>query len=198
MRLTAIKLTSEKEILLNKKQRDDISRFLSYVLRHAPESLSIALDSDGWTDIDELITKANRHGHNVDRQTLLDVVETNDKKRFTLSDDGYRIRAAQGHSTEHVQVQHIEKEPPAVLYHGTASRFMASIDIQGLIPGSRHHVHLTENPETAMAVGKRYGQPVLLSIDTHAMRKAGMRFFQADNGIWLVDAVPAPYLTCMY
>lgn len=183
---------------MNKKQRDDISKLLSYVLRHAPESLGIVLDSDGWTDIDELIKHAAQHGHGFDRHALLDVVETNDKKRFTLSDDGQRIRAAQGHSTEQVQVQHIEKEPPAVLYHGTASRFMDAIGTQGLIPGSRHHVHLTENAETAMAVGKRYGQPVLLSIDTHAMRQAGMRFFQADNGVWLVDAVPASYLTCMY
>ena len=84
-----------------------------------------------------------------------------------------RIRAAQGHSTGQVQVQHVEKTPPAQLYHGTASRFMASIEVQGLIPGSRHHVHLTESPETAMTVGKRYGQPVLLAVDVQGMRQAG-------------------------
>ncbi|MFL1503837.1 RNA 2'-phosphotransferase [Pseudomonas sp. O64] len=183
---------------MNKQQRDDISKFLSYILRHAPESIGVVLDGDGWTDVDGLILNANQHGHTLDRQALLDVVETNEKKRFTLSGDGQRIRAAQGHSTAQVQVQHIEKAPPALLYHGTASRFMASIDSQGLIPGSRHHVHLTDNPETALAVGKRYGQPVLLTVDALGMSQAGIAFYQADNGVWLVASVPANYLTSMY
>lgn len=183
---------------MNKKQRDAISKLLSYILRHAPESIGVVLDSDGWTDVDGLIHNANQHGHAFDRQALLDVVETNDKKRFTLSDDGQRIRAAQGHSTGQVQVQHVEKTPPAQLYHGTASRFMAAIETQGLIPGSRHHVHLTDNPETALAVGKRYGQPVLLTVDALGLSQAGVKFYQADNGVWLVASVPATYLTSMY
>ena len=183
---------------MNKKQRDAISKLLSYILRHAPESIGVVLDSDGWTDVDGLILNANQHGHAFDRQALLDVVETNDKKRFTLSDDGQRIRAAQGHSTGQVQVQHVEKTPPAQLYHGTASRFMAAIEAQGLIPGSRHHVHLTDNPETALAVGKRYGEPVLLTVDASGLSQAGAKFYQADNGVWLVESVPATYLTSMY
>ncbi|CAI8731490.1 RNA 2'-phosphotransferase [Pseudomonas brassicacearum] len=184
----------KKDLSLNKKQRDDISKLLSYVLRHAPESMGLVLDRDGWADIDNLISNANQHGHTFDYQMLHEVVETNEKKRFTLSEDGQRIRAAQGHSTGQVQVQHVEKTPPAQLYHGTASRFMASIEVQGLMPGSRHHVHLTESPETAMAVGKRYGQPVLLAVDVQGMREAGVRFFQADNGVWLVESVPAAHL----
>ncbi|EGH01920.1 putative RNA 2'-phosphotransferase [Pseudomonas amygdali pv. photiniae] len=182
---------------LNKKQRDEISKLLSYLLRHAPESMGLTLDRDGWSDVDDLIRKANAHGHAFDRQALNEVVETNEKKRFTLSEDDQRIRAAQGHSTVQVQVQHAEKEPPATLYHGTASRFMTSIETQGLIAGSRHHVHLTEDPETAMSVGKRYGQPVLLAVDAKGMFEAGVRFFQADNGIWLVKAVSRDSLTVL-
>ncbi len=180
---------------MNKKQRDEISKLLSYVLRHAPESMDLDLDRDGWTEVDLLIQNANKQGRTLDRQMLCEVVETNDKKRFTLSHDGQRIRAAQGHSTGQVEVQHLEKTPPDLLYHGTAERFMASIEAQGLIAGSRHHVHLTDNPETAKSVGKRYGQPVLLAVDVPGMRQAGVRFFQADNGVWLVQSVPAIYLT---
>ncbi|MEE4944140.1 RNA 2'-phosphotransferase [Pseudomonas alliivorans] len=180
---------------MNRKQRDDISKLLSYVLRHAPETIDITLDRDGWTDVDTLLGNARQHGHDVDREILCEVVETNEKKRFTLSEDGQRIRAAQGHSSGQVDVQHVEKTPPDRLYHGTAERFMPSIKTQGLIPGSRHHVHLTERSETAMDVGKRYGKPVLLEIDVPGMRAAGARFFQADNGVWLVDAVPAEHLS---
>lgn len=180
---------------MNQRQRDDISKLLSYVLRHAPESLGLTLDRDGWTDVDGLIESACRQGHTFDRQALHEVIETNDKQRFTLSDDGQRIRAAQGHSSAQVQVQHVEKTPPALLYHGTASRFMQSIEAQGLIAGNRHHVHLTEDPATALAVGKRYGQAVLLAVNAQGMHQAGARFFQADNGVWLVESVPTAYLT---
>ncbi|EPM45400.1 RNA 2'-phosphotransferase [Pseudomonas syringae pv. actinidiae ICMP 19071] len=185
----------EKGTSLNTKQRDEISKLLSYVLRHAPESMGLTLDRDGWCEVDDLVGKANANGHSFDRNALEEVVETNEKKRFTLSEDGQRIRAAQGHSTGLVQVQHIEKEPPARLYHGTASRFMASIETQGLIAGSRHHVHLTDDPETALSVGKRYGQPVLLAVDAKGMFEAGVQFFQADNGVWLVAGVPVEWLT---
>ncbi|GEM_PF-2144669 len=142
-----------------------------------------------------LIHGAGRQGHAFDLHALREVVETNDKRRFTLSDDGRRIRAAQGHSSAQVEVRHVAKTPPALLYHGTASRFLASIEAQGLIPGSRHHVHLSEDPQTALAVGKRYGQPVLLTVDTQAMCAAGTVFYQADNGVWLVDQVPPTHLS---
>lgn len=180
---------------MNQKQRDALSKFLSYVLRHAPESIDLSLDRDGWADVDTLIHGAGRQGHAFDLHALREVVETNDKRRFTLSDDGRRIRAAQGHSSNQVEVRHVAKTPPALLYHGTASRFLASIEAQGLIPGSRHHVHLSEDPQTALTVGKRYGQPVLLTVDTQAMRAAGAVFYQADNGVWLVDQVPPVYLS---
>jgi putative RNA 2'-phosphotransferase len=37
--------------------RDNIrtSKFLSLVLRHQPESIGLALDANGWADIDALI-----------------------------------------------------------------------------------------------------------------------------------------------
>lgn len=180
---------------MNQKQRDTLSKFLSYVLRHAPESIDLSLDRDGWADVDALIHGAGRQGHAFDLHALREVVETNDKRRFTLSDDGRLIRAAQGHSSNQVEVRHVAKAPPSLLYHGTASRFLASIEAQGLIPGSRHHVHLSEDPQTALAVGKRYGQPVLLTVDTQAMCAAGAVFYQADNGVWLVDQVPPVYLS---
>lgn len=175
---------------MNKKQRDELSKYLSYVLRHAPHSIGLTLGREGWAEVDTLLRNAAEQGRSFDRAALHDVVETNDKKRFTLSDDARYIRAAQGHSTTQVALQHVEKTPPALLYHGTASRFMASIEVQGLVAGSRHHVHLSEDPETALGVGRRYGEPVLLVINTSKMREAGARFYQADNGVWLVNEVP--------
>ena len=76
------------------------SKFLSYVLRHRPDAIGIELDENGWTSIDILIEKAAADGKSIDRALLEQVVSTNDKQRFAISDDGLRIRASQGHSVE--------------------------------------------------------------------------------------------------
>ena len=72
-----------------------ISKFLSFVLRHKPDAIGLMLDAEGWADIDALLKKADIE---ITRAQLEAVVETNDKKRFALSEDGLSIRASQGHS----------------------------------------------------------------------------------------------------
>ena len=81
-----------------------------------------------------------------------------------------------------------------MLYHGTASRWIASILASGLERRARHHVHLSESTATAIAVGTRYGVPVLLRVDARAMAADGHVFRCSDNGVWLVDEVPRKYL----
>jgi len=172
----------------------ETSKFLSYVLRHRPEEIGLELDSEGWSDIDALIAAAAPHDRRLDRALIEEVVANNDKKRFAISSDGLRIRAVQGHSTATVQISHQALAPPPVLYHGTASRFVAAILREGLRAGARHHVHLSQEYTTAVAVGTRHGVPVVLSVDAAAMDAAGLSFFLADNGVWLMDAVPPRYL----
>jgi putative RNA 2'-phosphotransferase len=170
------------------------SKFLSLVLRHAPERISIELDAQGWTDVDDLIAKANAAGVALDRPTLQEIVATSDKQRFTLSADGSRIRAAQGHSVE-VDLDLSPSTPPAVLFHGTARTNIDAILAEGLKPGRRQHVHLSPNEETARRVGMRHGVPVIFLVDTARMHADGLVFWQADNGVWLTDAVAPTYLT---
>jgi putative RNA 2'-phosphotransferase len=172
----------------------DLSRTLSLVLRHSPEKIGITLDEAGWTPIDKLLSALKKNGHTVDRNSLKAVVDTNDKKRFTISDDGRLIRAAQGHSVK-VTLGLSPSPPPAVLYHGTASGSLDSIFATGLNPGSRQQVHLSSNEETAIKVGGRHGKAVVLNVDCAAMVKEGHLFYQADNGVWLTDSVPARYLS---
>jgi putative RNA 2'-phosphotransferase len=63
------------------------------------------------------------------------------------------------------------------------------------LKGSRHHVHLSEQETTAIAVGKRYGRPVVLEIASGAMHADGHPFFRSANGVWLTEHVPARYIT---
>lgn len=168
----------------------EISKFLSYVLRHHPEAIGITLDCEGWTDIAALIAAAQKNGEKIDRDLIEAIVITSDKKRFSISKDGLNIRAVQGHSYKAVNITHIQKIPPEFLYHGTATRFLHSIRNEGLLPGSRQHVHLSEDAQTALTVGRRHGKPVFLKIKALVMYEHGFKFFQAENGVWLTSSVP--------
>lgn len=175
-------------------QNQDVSKFLSYVLRHQPESIGLALDREGWANIDSLVTCAAKKGKVLDRQLIKSIVENSDKKRFSISDDGCYIRAAQGHSSKQVDINYEEQTPPQYLYHGTATRFIASIHQDGLISGSRQYVHLSADIPTATTVGQRHGKPVVLTIDALAMYQNGFKFYRADNGVWLTASVPVKFI----
>lgn len=179
---------------MSKQDHAAVSKFLSYVLRHEPQAIGLALDSEGWANVEALIAGAMQHGHSLDRAMIEQVVATSDKKRFALSPDGSSIRAVQGHSTTSVAISFEEKVPPATLYHGTAERFLESIRREGLKPGERQYVHLSEDVKTATAVGQRYGKPVVLSIAAGDMHEKGLKFSQAQNGVWLTMAVPPQFL----
>ncbi len=170
-----------------------ISKFLSLVLRHQPEAIGLELNEQGWADIGELIRLANNHRQPLTRELLERVVFENDKKRFALSDDGRQIRASQGHSID-VDLHLPPLEPPEILYHGTASRFLDSIRTTGLNSASRQHVHLSSDPATATKVGQRHGKPVVLIVRAGAMFAAGQQFFRSANGVWLTERVPIEFL----
>ncbi len=175
-------------------QHAETSKFLSYVLRHEPQAIGLVLDREGWADITALITGARQAGRELDEALIRTVVESNDKKRFALSEDGLRIRAAQGHSTESVAITYAEKLPPEFLYHGTATRFLEPILKEGLKPGKRQYVHLSVDAQTATAVGQRYGKPAVLKVETLRMHEQGFKFFQAENGVWLTSYVPISFV----
>ena len=130
----------------------------------------------------------------ISRAELDEVVRTNDKRRFAFSADGTRLRASQGHSVS-VDLGLTSEVPPAVLYHGTVERFLASILATGLAKRARQHVHLSADVATAGRVGSRRGRPVILRIDAAAMHAAGLRFYRSANGVWLTDEVPPAYIS---
>ncbi len=170
-----------------------ISKFLSLVLRHRPESIGIALDAAGWVEVEVLLAALARHGRSLNRAQLAEVVASSDKQRFALSADGMRIRANQGHSVQ-VELGLEPQPPPARLYHGTVAAALASIRKQGLEKQARHHVHLSADRQTAMKVGGRRGAPVILVVRAAEMAAAGYVFYCSANGVWLTDAVPPAYL----
>lgn len=174
------------------KKLTKVSKYLSFLLRHKPEVIGLKLDEQGWASIDELIDKTS--DFELDDEILKVVVETNDKQRFALDMEERKIRANQGHSID-VDLDLEPVIPPDTLLHGTAGRFIEAIMAEGLTKQNRHHVHLSESESVASAVGQRYGKLVLLKIDAKRMYQEGYEFFRSANNVWLVNSVPACYIS---
>lgn len=170
-----------------------LSKFLSLVLRHEPHKAGLTLDAAGWVEVDALLRGCTAAGKEITRAQLETIVAESDKQRFAFSEDRKRIRANQGHSIE-VELEYAPAEPPEVLYHGTADRFLESIRAQGLLKGRRHHVHLSAERGVALEVGRRHGRPVVIVVAAATMGRAGHVFFRSANGVWLTERVPVEFM----
>lgn len=171
----------------------NISRYMSLILRHKPEIIDISLDEHGWAAVNELINGIARNNEGFDMATLEEIVKTDNKQRYSFNADKTLIRANQGHSIP-VDVELEEKEPPEFLYHGTGEKYVSSILEQGLIPKSRLYVHLSKDVETAKNVGRRHGKEVVYIIAAHEMYQDGYKFYLSVNGVWLAKGVPLQYM----
>jgi len=177
---------------MNTRDLVKASKFMSLVLRHQPELIGLSLDENGWAEVDELIVKSAGFA-DLTRAIVEEVVATNDKKRFAFSDDGWRIRASQGHSIK-VDLELKPALPPQHLYHGTGFKSVNAIKTDGLKKMSRNHVHLSNSFEQAKKVGSRHGSPFVLKVDSGQMDKDGFKFYLSDNDVWLTDEVPVKYI----
>jgi putative RNA 2'-phosphotransferase len=170
-----------------------VSKNLSYVLRHRPDSVGLSLDANGWVAVSDLIDAFLLSGKSLSEELLAAVVAGNDKQRFEFNDDRTQIRARQGHSVP-VDLAYAPALPPELLYHGTARHNLESIFESGLLKGRRHHVHLSTNKATMLQVAMRHGKPVILLVHAQRMYADGHVFFVTGNNVWLTDHVPPAYL----
>ena len=174
----------------------DLSKEISYALRHAPQEYELELDEEGFVPIDQLLHAINEGGNYdraVTKDDLEEIIRTSEKKRHEIVGD--KIRALYGHSVP----QFIKKEegvPPNVLYHGTTQEALASIKKNGLVPMQRQYVHLSIDSEMADSVARRKKKDIaILLIDTEAARKDGIKFYVGNDKVWLADQIPTNYIS---
>ncbi len=179
---------------MDKRTTAKISCQLSFLLMLRPDSIGLKLAEGGWINVDDLLAALASHGQTISKTVFQQVIAENDKQRFEFSDDGLRIRARQSHSVQ-VDLGYQRSVPPDVLYHGTATRFLASILDEGLLKGSRLHVHSSTNKEAMLQGATQHGKPVLLAIDAKQMLEDGHIFYLTGNNVWLTDRVPPKYLS---
>ena len=181
----------------NQKNLTKISKYMSLILRHRPEVIGLTLDPHGWADVKALIRGIQGKYPEFNRKTLEEIVESDEKQRYSFDQNGMRIRANQGHSV-HVDVDMEEMDPPEILYHGTGRKSLSSILEKGLLPGNRLFVHLSKDTETARKVGRRHGDPVVFIVHAGQMAKDGYTFRLSANGVWQIPEVPVKYLELTY
>ncbi len=165
-------------------------RFLTLVLRHAPEKAGLTIDyKGGWAAVPSVLC-----GLQLSFNELQTIVDNDNKDRFTFNSDKTLIRANQGHSIK-VDLELDAIKPPDTLYHGTVLKFKNYILIDGLLAMGRHHVHLSDTIETATQVAsRRQTGNVILEIDALKMYNEGYDFFRSVNGVWLTAKVPTTFI----
>ena len=172
-----------------------ISRYLCRLLRHEPELAQLHMDEHGWVKIEELLTNVRKYP--LTYELLTQIVETDDKGRYRINEDGTSIKCCQGHSIPWVRPELQEAEPPETLYHGTTAEAADLIFKSGHIDRmDRHHVHM--HPDLAMAwrsARRRKGKRgVVLCIDAAAMAREGYAFLVSENQVWFTESVPTAYI----
>ena len=174
--------------------QEELSKEISYALRHAPWEYELEMDEDGWVMVEQLLDALHKveKWKNIKEEYLIKMIEKSEKKRHEIKNG--KIRAFYGHSIP-MKISKEEKIPPDILYHGTARRFLESITQNGLLSQGRQYVHLSQDIETARNVGKRHdAKPCILIVDAKAAWNEGIRFYIGNEKIWLADIIPAQYL----
>lgn len=177
---------------------NQISKEVSYALRHAPGEYGLVLDREGFVHVDVLLDAINaRHPARriVMREDLEEIIATSDKRRHEIVGD--RIRALYGHSVQEA-IERAPSTPPSILYHGTAHKALEHILEEGLRPMGRQMVHLSADVEMAEQVGRRRdGHPVILQVDASTAYSDGIEFFKGNDRVWLASKMPAQYLSVL-
>ncbi|XP_043931672.1 tRNA 2'-phosphotransferase 1 [Protopterus annectens] len=169
-----------------------LSKALSYVLRHGAAKLGFQMSSDGFLYVEEILCHPQYKRYS--EADIQRIVETNDKCRFSLrkhpTDGRLQIRANQGHT---VQVEDLELTPieisnmPENAVHGTYMRNWPSIKEQGLSRMSRMHIHLAPGlpGEDEVISGMRKNCDLAIFIDISRAINDGINFFWSANKVIL-------------
>ncbi|KAJ3170004.1 hypothetical protein HDU87_000527 [Geranomyces variabilis] len=177
-----------------------LSKALSYILRHGAEKDGIPIRSDG----NVLLSDLKRHPRlrTATFDDIKRIVATNAKQRFSLSQDGtsgaWQIRANQGHSLSSAIIQ-IPMQPildansiPAAIHGTTRAAYTLIKSSGGLRPMGRQHIHLATgipSKDASVISGMRTSAQVLIYVSMARALAAGIEFWRSENGVVLTSGL---------
>lgn len=173
----------------------NLSKGLSWILRHGAVKNGLNISSDGYIEIEEI--KSLPQFKKYDLSDFQFVTKKNDKKRFTMKeeDNKWYIRANQGHSQEvgnHIKQEELLTKinaPLDVIIHGTTYQAYKLIQKDGLNRMERTHIHfaITEDiiKGNQQQSGIRSNCQVLIYLDMKKAMEDGLEFYLSDNNVVL-------------
>lgn len=133
----------------SKQKMIELSKAISYVLRHGAKECKIDIDEKGYVKLDDLLNLQILKSHKATKDSVFKVVKENDKKRFEviLRDGVEYIRAVQGHSISNVKneealdlITNIFNYPTII--HGTYYEAWKLIEKSGLNKMNRNAIRM--------------------------------------------------------
>ena len=180
----------------------DLSKNLSYILRHGAVKQNIDVAADGYVLLDDLMILPKFFKYSLD--DIKHVVDTNDKQRFGLKqeNDKWYIRANQGHSQEVAakidQDELLTKltKPLELIVHGTTFHAYKAIKESGLKKMDRSHIHFSITDEiiefaesNTRQSGIRSNCQLMIYINMKQAMEDGIEFYMSENKVVLTPGV---------
>lgn len=185
--------SSPAKLLLSSEMRIKLSKLLTAILRHVPNSIGLTLSSEGWVQINELVKSIKIHKphyHWLTEELVKAVAMLDPKGRFEVKDNF--IRARYGHSKRlGIKVKYQEDREVKTLYHGTSISNLSAILKEGIKPMGRAMVHMTASIQDAIEVALRKSEKiVILEIDADKLRQEGFKVYKASDKVYVTSYVP--------
>ena len=174
----------------------EISKMISYHLRHEPKALNLELDLEGFTNLDFFVVSFNQKYESqfgkISEEIIQKILEISDKKRFEIQNN--QIRAKYGHSLNQIQLKYPKLEQNITLFHGTNLESLPTIKMEGLKPMARLFVHLTDSLKLAEQTAlRKKSKIIILTIDTQKLIQS-QEVLVAGFGIYLTGNVSPKFL----
>lgn len=167
-----------------------ISKSLSYLLRHGAIKEKLNIDETGYINVKELLSHNRLKTNKATIDDIYRIVESNDKKRFTLmeKDSEIMICANQGHSIKSVNdsnlVELTKDSLPQEIYHGTyRKKLPAIVSSGGLSKMTRNHIHFASTISDISGI--RTSSNVLIYLNIEKCLESGIVFYKSTNNVIL-------------
>ena len=185
----------------SKCRNQELSRKLTYYLRHNAVKAGLKIRSDGYVKVNDLLRLHYFQKKRVSFENIKYEVDTNDKKRFSMiqEKEEWFVRANQGHSMQCVNTEELltiitwnDMDKFPVICHGTYVKYWDSIRKEGLNRMKRNHIHFVPSDSfggSNVISGMRYSCQLLIYVNLKAALKDGIKFYVSDNNVILSSGI---------
>ncbi|QLQ79855.1 hypothetical protein HG537_0C05040 [Torulaspora globosa] len=179
------------------KRDVQISKALSYLLRHGAVKEKLPIDSNGYVPVAVLLAHNRLKCHKCTVEDIHRIVDNNDKKRFHIVQQPQElICATQGHSIAEInpddgvlhEITDVTELPDALIHGTNISRSLLILQSGSIKRGSRNHVHLSpgvSGRDSQVVSGMRNSSNAHIHLKRDQQLLDQLRLFKSLNNVYL-------------